>query len=152
MRIIGYIAYKSFRKIYRMISKKINKIRLLFFLYIYNVKHKKISSNGFPFFQIAKNAIFEIGYNFKMNNYLKYNAIGFPQPCTFVVNEGCKLIIGNHVGISQTAIICQQEIIIKDYVKMGGGVKIYDSDFHSLSAKDRMLSATDMENKKTKSV
>lgn len=48
--------------------------------------------------------------------------------------RGAVLKIGDHVGISQSAIVCQKEITIGNNVKIGGGVKIYDTDFHSLDA------------------
>lgn len=40
--------------------------------------------------------------------------------------------IGDNVGMSQAALIFHQSITIGNYVKIGGGVKIYDTDFHSL--------------------
>lgn len=43
-----------------------------------------------------------------------------------------QLIIGNNVGISSTALICDKKIVIGDFVKIGGNVVIYDTDFHAL--------------------
>lgn len=54
------------------------------------------------------------------------------------------LAIGNYVGMSQAALICHFSITIGDYVNIGGGVKIYDTDFHSLDARLRAGNA-DME-------
>jgi acetyltransferase-like isoleucine patch superfamily enzyme len=62
------------------------------------------------------------------------------------VDKGATLTIGNHVGMSQSALICHQSITIGNYVKIGGGVKIYDTDFHSLDPKVRASSA-DLEHK-----
>lgn len=92
------------------------------------------------------------GHNFSMNNGLRYNPIGFPQPCTIYVGSNAILTIGNNVGISQTSIICHKEIEIKNNVKMGGGSKIYDTDFHSLDANDRLSFKKDMQNKKSAKV
>jgi len=47
------------------------------------------------------------------------------------------LSIGDHVGISGAVIFCSREIVIEDYVKVGAGAKIYDTDFHPLGAADR---------------
>ena len=55
----------------------------------------------------------------------------------FFVDRDVKLTIGNNVGISQAALICHQEITLGNHVKIGGGVKIYDTDFHSLDAEIR---------------
>lgn len=43
-----------------------------------------------------------------------------------------KIQIGNNVGISNAALVCRSGITIKDWVKIGGNVKIYDNDFHSI--------------------
>ncbi|MDO6803817.1 acyltransferase [Wenyingzhuangia sp. 1_MG-2023] len=147
MKSLVYFFYKGIRKIFRLFFNYFDFFRLKVFLFMYDIKHKKIIANGLPFFHIAKNTSFHIGDNFKMNNGLVYNPIGFPQPCTFVVTSGAKLTIGNNVGMSQTTIVCQDSIVIKDFVKFGGGVKIYDSDFHSLKAEERMDSVMDMKNK-----
>lgn len=83
-----------------------------------------------------------------MNNGLRFNPIGFVQPCTIYVNKDAQLTIGNNVGISQASIICHYCIEIQNNVKIGGGVKIYDTDFHSLNAADRLSPQVDMTNKK----
>ena len=46
-----------------------------------------------------------------------------------------KLLIGKNVGISSTTIVCHEKVIIDDFVKIGGNVVIYDTDFHSLDPK-----------------
>ena len=97
-----------------------------------NVKFKKVSSSGVPYIMVARGGKMTIGDNFKMNNGIKGNPIGCYSRCTFFVDKDAELIIGNNVGISQTAIICHKKITIGDDVKIGGGVKIYDTDFHSL--------------------
>jgi acetyltransferase-like isoleucine patch superfamily enzyme len=73
-----------------------------------------------------------IGKGFSMNNGIKGNPIGSYRPCTFFVDRGAVLEIGENVGISQTALICHTKIKIGNYVKIGGGTCIYDTDFHPL--------------------
>lgn len=97
------------------------------------VNYKNIYTTGVPFVMVAIGGKLKIGTNFKMNNGIKGNPIGCYDSCSFFVDKNAKLIIGNDVGISQTAIICHEKIIIEDQVKIGGGVKIYDTDFHSLN-------------------
>lgn len=78
-----------------------------------------------------------IGENFSINNGIKGNPIGCYERCTFFVDKGAVLTIGDNVGISQTALICHKSISIGDNVKIGGGVCIYDTDFHSLDSEIR---------------
>lgn len=45
--------------------------------------------------------------------------------------------IGNHVHMSNCNINALDKIVIEDHVMIGGGVKIWDSDFHSINYEDR---------------
>ncbi|MDP1817342.1 MAG: acyltransferase [Leadbetterella sp.] len=86
-----------------------------------------------------------------MNNGIKGNPIGCYDSCTIFVDKGASLRIGENVGISQTALICHQSITIGNNVKIGGGTKIFDTNFHSLDPKIRN-SKEDLENKLKKPV
>jgi acetyltransferase-like isoleucine patch superfamily enzyme len=101
------------------------------------VQFKKFDTNGVPYVMVARGGICIIGDKFKMNNGLHGNPIGRPQSCVFFVDKGATLQIGNNVGISATAIVAHYSITIGDNVKIGGGVCIYDTDFHSLDSKAR---------------
>lgn len=97
-----------------------------------NVAYKNFTTTGSPYVMVARGGTFKIGNQFSMNNGIKGNPIGSYGRCTFFVDRNATLTIGERVGISQTAIICHESITIGNYVKIGGGVKIYDTDFHSL--------------------
>ena len=47
--------------------------------------------------------------------------------------------IGNHVGLSHVNITSYNRITIEDNVLIGSGVKIWDTDFHSVIYENRML-------------
>ena len=83
-----------------------------------------------------------------MNNYFDGNPIGYDVQCCFVVGNNATIKIGDNVGISQTALIAIADIIISDNVKIGGGTKLYTSDFHSLDWKVRKTIA-DREQRKS---
>lgn len=93
---------------------------------------------GIPITSISLKGKVTIGSQFQMNNGLYNNMIGRQQPCFLVVNKECELTIGNNVGISATALICLCKITIEDNVRIGGGTVVYDSDFHSLNASERV--------------
>ena len=42
------------------------------------------------------------------------------------------LQIGNNVGINSTSIFCDESITIMDYVHIGGGCQIFDTNFHNM--------------------
>ena len=124
--------YKSICKVISVISSLINK-KLSTFIFIgNNVHYANYKTIGIPYIVVAKGGKCTIGENFSMNNGVKGNPIGCYKRCTIFVDRGAELVIGHHVGISQTALICHKSIKIGNYVKIGGGVCIYDTDFHSL--------------------
>lgn len=116
--------------------------------YSNNIKFKSFSTNGIPFVMVARNGSLTIGDNLKLNNKLYGNPIGRPQPCIFVVDHKAEIHIGNNVGLSSTALVAHKKIHIGNNVKIGGGVCIYDTDFHSLKSIDRLQAITDRENEK----
>ena len=79
-----------------------------------------------------------LGNDMTINSGQKYNPIG-GDSCTILRTVGNgKIKIGDRVGISNAAIVAFSDISIGNDVLIGGGVKIYDSDFHSLSYSDRI--------------
>jgi acetyltransferase-like isoleucine patch superfamily enzyme len=48
------------------------------------------------------------------------------------------LLIGDDCGISNSTIVCQEKISIGSGVRIGGGCKIWDTNFHSLKAAYRL--------------
>lgn len=141
--------YKSFNKIIRTFVHLIDLIRTRITMYGNGVVVSSFRSNGVPYVMVARGAKgMSIGKNFAMNNGISHNPIGMPQPCTFFVDRSCSLIIGNNVGISQTALIAHADITIGDNVKIGGGTCVYTSDFHSLN-KDLRRTGEDLKNRKS---
>ena len=109
-------------------------------------------AHGFPIVKVSLNGKCTIGNNLEFYSDQRQNIIGRQQKCMFIVWPNAELIIGNNVGISSTAIICQEQIVIEDNVKIGGNVVIYDTDFHSLSASERNAIPESFDNRKTKPV
>lgn len=77
-----------------------------------------------------------IGDNVTINSSLQSNPIGGSTK-TVIHCMGGVIRIGDNVGISNTAIVCREEVIINDRVKIGGDVRIYDNDFHSTDYRQR---------------
>jgi len=130
------VFYKCVKKACNLIEKAFFyvKVQILFFLLA--VEHFDFSTNGCPIVNVRKGRM-SIGKKFRMNNSLWANTIGFATPCVLVA-DNANLIIGENVGISQTVLNATgADIVIGDNVLMGGGVKIYSTDFHSLDYSDR---------------
>lgn len=79
-----------------------------------------------------------IGNNVKVNSGKNANVIGGDIRTNILVFNNGKVEIGNSVGMSNCTLVCQSKIIIEDYVMLGGGNRIYDTDFHSIRFGDRI--------------
>jgi acetyltransferase-like isoleucine patch superfamily enzyme len=87
---------------------------------------------------ITGHGVLRLGSGVRINSSLSSNPIGGDTRCIFSMDSGTVISIGNNVGISNSALICKEKITIADNVIIGGGCKIYDSDFHSLDFDIRM--------------
>lgn len=137
MQLIVSLIYKVLRKITLYTKCKWDSFLCSFLFYINNIQFKKIKTTGIPYISVARGGKCSIDTNFEMHNGLTGNPIGRPQRCVFFVDKGANLTIGKNVGISSTALVSHISITIGDNVKIGGGVCIYDTDFHALDALKR---------------
>lgn len=92
---------------------------------------KGLSVLGILKIEVTRRGKLMIGENLSVNSGNNFNVIGRQQKTTFWV-EG-KLTIGDNVGISATAIICNHQITIGNHVTIGGNTVIYDTDFHNMN-------------------
>lgn len=146
------LIYKSTRRISFVARILTDQVRCRIIFLGNNVAYKKFRSNGVPLVSVAQGATCILGNNLAMNNDPRGNPIGCFEKCSIYVDKNATLIIGDNVGISQAAIACQENIIIGNNVKIGGGACVYDSDFHALDYKQRANPLTDSKNKITKPV
>jgi acetyltransferase-like isoleucine patch superfamily enzyme len=141
------LLFKVYKRIYKFIVLFFEQIISYILLKLNGVKiGLGFRSLGIPCVDVSLGGKFEIGNNLFIQSGNKYNQIGRQQRCFFVVKENGKLKIGNNVGMSSTAIICDKHIQIGDFVKIGGNVVIYDTDFHSLDSNLRHEKMNDYSN------
>lgn len=96
-------------------------------------------AKGIPIINVNLTGKFLIGKNFILQSGKYYNMVGKQQKCCFIVGANGILKIGNNVGISNSTIICWNNVIIENNVRIGGGVQVYDTDFHSLNKEERVV-------------
>jgi acetyltransferase-like isoleucine patch superfamily enzyme len=143
-----FLIYKGIRRILSLIKNSVDFIRCKVIFWGNNVQHSSFNTGGIPYVSVAIGGSFSIGENLSMNNGIGGNPIGCFNRCTFFVDKGANLKIGSNLGISQAAIICHLSIEIGDNVKIGGGARIYDTDFHSIDPELRLNPKTDFANKR----
>ncbi len=79
-----------------------------------------------------------IGENCLINSSIHADPIGGDSVVILRADRNAELVIGNRCGLSNCAIVAQEKVIIHDEVFLGGGCKIYDTDFHSLDRQERV--------------
>ena len=100
---------------------------------------KKFRSCGLLFIRnYAPKGSVSIGRNCTINSCRLSDPIGGQTRTILLIMEDGKLSIGNNVGISNTAICCSQAVTIEDEVAIGANCKLYDTDFHSIHASERL--------------
>lgn len=120
----------------RVISTPINFI--IFKLNAVNYKSWPAINGTVKVLQRSGKGKVDIGENVTINSAQSFNMIGGSYQTTLMIRNGGELTIGNNVGISNTAIVCANSITIEDDVFIGGGTKIWDTDFHSIRYEDRV--------------
>jgi acetyltransferase-like isoleucine patch superfamily enzyme len=66
------------------------------------------------------------------------NYVGGHEPIAIWVCPTGRVTIGDDCGLSNTTIVCKEEVSILEGTLIGGGCKIYDMDFHQLRPDDRL--------------
>jgi len=86
-----------------------------------------------PFVHRSKGATIRLGHDVTILNTIEENPAGIAHRTALCASRpGAKLLIGNHVGISGGILVAWQQIEVGDFVNMGAGAAIYDTDFHPL--------------------
>ena len=81
-----------------------------------------------------------IGDGVIINSNIDYNPIGGWSGCSFFCRDNGSITICEGAGISNSAFCSASSIVIEKQVYIGGGCRIYDTDFHSIDFKQRMQS------------
>lgn len=79
-----------------------------------------------------------IGKDVFINSARIANPIGGDTKTIIYVDKGAKLLIGNGVKISNTTFFAKCSIEVGERTFIGGGARVYDSDFHSIYPEYRL--------------
>ncbi|MFD2529228.1 acyltransferase [Polaribacter marinaquae] len=80
----------------------------------------------------------KLGAGFTANSGKMINPIGGDTCLRLICSIDGMLHIHENVGISNSTIVCWDKIIIHKNVLIGGGCKIWDTNFHSINSIDRL--------------
>jgi acetyltransferase-like isoleucine patch superfamily enzyme len=81
---------------------------------------------------VRNEGVLEIGLGVHINSGQYYNAIGGDAVCNIVVRPGARIRIGDRCAMSNATLHAFTSIELGDDVGLGGGCRIYDTDFHPI--------------------
>lgn len=130
--------YRILDKLHLELYRFISQIYVFFVLRAFSIRpNGRFRINGYPKFTVKGTGKVVIGKRFVLNSGNVFNSIGRNQRSLLSVGEGAELTIGDNVGMSSVAIVCQKKIRIGNNIRIGGNTVIYDTDFHALNAEER---------------
>lgn len=92
--------------------------------------------NGVPLIYIHNKAFkCRLGNNVTLRSCLD---VCWNSKINIIVKRNAALIIGDNTGISGSLIYCSESIEIGNNVMIGGGCRIFDTDFHPISVAKRL--------------
>ena len=107
---------------------------------------KNVHFRGKVFFKNARGSrgSIVIGDNVNINSSLAADPIGGDTRTILYTRNKGRIIIENGVGISNSTLVSDASITIGACTNIGGGTKIYDTDFHSLNPDIRLNGDNDV--------
>ena len=121
--------------------KEILKKKFFYFINYFKLISEKVIFKQFYIkgrIKIVNRGHIELGNYFRANSGQKHNPIGGDNFLRLATTSSGSIMIGENVKISNSAIYSNISVRIEDNVMIGGGCKIYDTDFHSLYLQDRL--------------
>lgn len=97
---------------------------------------------------ISKKGIVNVGKGLTLRSGAR-RGIGNGATTKIIVNPEAELKIGDHVGMTNVCLLCQNKIEIGDYVLLGADVMVMDSNFHDTDWRRRMDGAHGINGAKT---
>lgn len=125
---------KILKKMIGMLNFLYNKV---LFRHFSVIAGKNISINGRVLIKGNKKSI-EIGDNCILNSDRSSVPLGYQDRINFWCFQNGRILIGDGCGLSNVTLCSAEKISIGKNVLLGGGVKIFDTDFHSLDYSKRI--------------
>lgn len=134
LRIIHHAIFVNALKFYFFLNFYVKS--KIFRIDVHNVRSYMI--NGVIY--VRNRGKISIGQGFDVNSGVNNNPIGGDTISRFIAaTENSVITIGDNVGMSNSTIYSRQSIQIGNNVLIGGGCKIWDTDFHTIDSNNRIF-------------
>ncbi len=101
---------------------------------------------------VEKRGAIQLGDGVRINARRASNWVGMTTPAIFECRGNGCITIGNHSGLSGAVLSSRSGITLGAHVNVGGNVRIYDHDYHSLNHEERRSRETDQANIKSRPI
>ena len=135
MKLIN-IGVKAYRKLLAWFSKVYTPINYMILKSNECRVGKRFRARGI--IHVKNEGSLVMGNNVRINSAWWANPIGAGSKTIFEVRNGGIITIGNNCGISNSAFVARESIVIEDSVLIGAGCRVYDNDFHPLDVEARI--------------
>ena len=138
LNVIYNVVYKIRQKVLNLFACTVGTCYMKFWLYLSGARiGEKMKVCGLSNIHIYPGASVAIGNDCRINSGFLRNSVGGSLKFGIWVNKNACLTIKDNVGISNATISCFDSIEIGNNCFIGGGVCIYDTDFHAVSVNAR---------------
>lgn len=110
---------------------------------------KGLTVDGHVWIRVRQKGAIKLGDHVSINSRFGSNLVGLNTPTILECLDGGYIEIGDNSGCSGAIISSRSSVKIGRYVKVGGNVRIFDHDFHSLDPELRSDSGEDYKNVKS---
>jgi len=115
------------------------------YLRLYNVEvGENLHMHSMPYCRTFGSGRIVIGNNVRISNKLSENPAGIAHRTVLVALDKTILSVGDHSGLSGVTLYGRENITIGKHCLLGANCSIYTTDFHPLSAQDRINRAHGM--------
>lgn len=123
------------------------------YVWIWGVKHgKKLIFQGDTIIRTRRVGEITLGDDVVFNSQSGTNLVGLLGPTILDTLGGGRIEIGDNSGFSSVVMSSHSSITIGKHVKVGGNVRIFDHDFHSLDPVIRRDGALDLSHVRTRPI
>ena len=125
------------QKLFRLYCRALSSVRA----WLWGIRHgRNLIFQGRAIIRTRKAGEINIGNNVIFNSQQTSNLVGLLGPTILDTRGGGKIEIDDNSGFSSVVISSRTLVRIGKNVKIGGNVRIFDHDFHSLEADFRRTS------------
>lgn len=103
-------------------------------------------------FSFTQRGSVRIGTGVHMKSRFGSNLVGLTNPMIFQCMDGGTIVIGDRSGLSSTVLSARTNITIGEDVRIGGNVRVFDHDYHSLDFQFRRDPVKDQSDCRTRPV